>query len=69
MIEKTNSKVLPLETLEKDCSAKMCESICITIDNYIQFLLEKYPNFGTDEKPIIKKIKIIANINPHSINS
>lgn len=57
MIEKTNSKVLPLETLEKDCSAKMCESICITIDNYIQFLLEKYQDFGTDEKPIIKNIK------------
>ena len=65
MAGKSNGKQIPIETLEKDCSVKMCESICITLDNYIQFLLEKYQDFETSEKPIINNIKSYIERNLH----
>lgn len=55
---------LPLLTLEDNFSEEKCKNVCITIDNYIRFLLEKYEN-DEGEKPLIKNIKnfIEENLN------
>ncbi len=57
MEQKANGLPLPLDTLEKDFSPEMCQSVCRTIENYIQFLLKNYEYEQTDEKPMIRNIK------------
>ncbi len=54
---KANGHPVPLDSLEKAFSPAMCQSVCQTIDNYIQFLLEKYDDDQPDEKPLIRNIK------------
>lgn len=57
MKQKAKEIPLPLDTLEKDFSPETCQNVCQTIDNYIQFLLEKYDDDQTDEKPLIRNVK------------
>lgn len=48
---------LPLATLEPDFSPEQCRKTAETLDRYIRFLLETYPDKAPDEKPLIKNIK------------
>ena len=48
---------MPLQTLENSFSLTQCVKVCKTIEGYILYLLEKYPNLKNDENPIIKNIK------------
>ena len=48
---------LPLNTMESDFSPERCRQTAETIDRYIQFLLEKYPDSSLSEKPLIRNIK------------
>lgn len=57
MKQKSGQMPLPLDTLEKDFSPDMCQSVCRTIENYILFLLKNYNDAQTDEKPLIRNIK------------
>lgn len=46
-----------LHTLEPDYSPEQCRKTAKTIDGYIRFLLEKYPDTASNENPLIKNIK------------
>lgn len=48
---------LPLQTLEHNFTFEQCATVCKVIEDYILFLLEKYPNLKSGENPIIKNIK------------
>lgn len=48
---------LPLNTMESDFSPERCQQTAETIDRYIRFLLEKYPDTTLSEKPLIRNIK------------
>ncbi len=53
----TPSKPLPLDTMESDFSPEHCKQTAETIDRYIRFLLEKYPDAALREKPLIRNVK------------
>ncbi len=46
-----------LDTLEADFSPEQCQKAAELIDGYLRFLLEKFPDASSDEKPLIKNIK------------
>ena len=54
---------LPINTMEANVTPEDCKAIAKTIENYIFYLLEKYPDKGTGEKLIIKNIKSYINDN------
>lgn len=54
---KSLAEDMPLQTLEHNFSAAQCINVCKTIEDYIIYLLEKYPNLKSDENPIVKNIK------------
>lgn len=60
---KANTNNLPLNTMEKSVSPTDCQSIAKTIENYVLYLLEKYPDEEKGEKLIIKNIKSYINDN------
>lgn len=47
----------PLETMEAQISPEDCPRIAETLDHYIRYLLEKFPDASVDEKPLITNIK------------
>ena len=46
-----------LDTLEADFSPERCRAVAETIDGYVRFLLEKFPDESPAEKPLIKNIR------------
>lgn len=54
---------LPINTLEHNFSFEKCQSVCKNIEDYILYLLEKYRNEKSDEKPLIKNIKAYIEAN------
>lgn len=46
-----------IHTLEPDFTLEHCQKTAETIDRYIRFLLEKFPDCSPAEKPLIKNIK------------
>lgn len=48
---------LPVDTLEHNFSFEKCESVCKNIEEYILYLLEKYRDVESNEKPLIKNLK------------
>lgn len=54
---------IPLDTLEPDFSPQMCKNVAGTIDRYIRFLLEQYPDEAPEEKPLIQNIKTYIESN------
>ena len=46
-----------IDTLEADFSPEQCRSVAETVDRYIRFLLEAFPDETPAEKPLIKNIK------------
>ncbi len=57
MRKKAKGQPLPLDSLEQDFSPELCRSVSQTIENYILFLLQNFPDAQTNEKPLIRNIK------------
>ena len=53
----TTADRLPLDTMEAAFSPDMCRQTAETIDHYIRYLLEHYPDTVEREKPLITNIK------------
>ena len=62
-IKNAKENSFPIDTMEKNITLSDCKDIAKTIENYILYLLEKFPDTQPKEKINIKNIKSYINNN------
>lgn len=61
--KRIGKKSFPIDTMEKDFPKKDCQNIGALLEEYILYLLERYPDNKGEENALIKNIKTYINCN------